>query len=146
MMCSALTATNDSSQKLPIDFTDPFTVADLQAAASRRLDFTLGLYADPIYLGDYPQSVKDRVPSLPALTDQEKSLLKGSADYFALNHYTSYYVKDNLTIINSSGVVDSTAGRYPEQNCASTYISTDGVPIGEAADSHWLYVVPWGFR
>ena len=88
-MCSALTATNDSSQKLPIDFTDPFTVADLQAAASRRLDFTLGLYADPIYLGDYPQSVKDRVPSLPALTDQEKSLLKGSADYFALNHYTS---------------------------------------------------------
>ena len=86
------------------------------------------------------------MPSLPALTDQEKSLLKGSADYFALNHYTSYYVKDNLTIINSSGVVDSTAGRYPEQKCASTYISTDGVPIGEAADSNWLYVVPWGFR
>ena len=83
----------------------------MQAAASRHLDFILGLYADPIYLGDYPQSVKDRVPSLPALTDQEKASLKGSADYFALNHYTSYYVKGDP----SSGSSEGTGTTYISQ-------------------------------
>ena len=90
--------------------------------------------------------MKDRVPSLPALTEQEKASLKGSADYFALNHYTTYYVTATLTVINSSGAVDNTAAQYSEQDCASTFLSFDGVPIGEAADSSWLYVVPWGFR
>ena len=102
----------------------------MQAAASRHLDFTLGLYADPVFLGDYPQSVKDRVP---ALTDQEKALLKGSADYFALNHYTTLYVTDNP----SSSSLDGTD---------TSYTSSDGADIGQQADSSWLYVVPWGFR
>ncbi len=105
----------------------------MQAAAQRHLDFTLGLYADPIYLGDYPQSVKALVPSLPALTDQEKASLKGSVDYFALNHYTSYYVKNDP----GSGTLEGTA---------VSYVSSAGVAIGEQAESSWLYVVPWGFR
>ena len=105
----------------------------MQAAASRQLDFILGLYADPVFLGDYPQSVKDRVPSLPPLTDQEKATLKGSADYFALNHYTTQYVKNDP----SSGSQEGTG---------VTYTSSAGDAIGEQADSSWLYVVPWGFR
>ena len=105
----------------------------LQAAAARHLDFILGLYADPIFLGDYPQSVKDRVPSLPPLTDHEKASLKGSVDYFALNHYTSYYVKDDPSTGTPEGVMVS-------------YYSSNGVAIGQQAESSWLYVVPWGFK
>jgi len=107
--------------------------AAMQAAAQRHLDFALGLYADPIYLGDYPQSVKALVPSLPALSDHEKASLNGSVDYFALNHYTSYYVKNDP----ASGTLEGTA---------VSYISSAGIAIGEQAESSWLYVVPWGFR
>ena len=64
----------------------------VQAAAQRYLDFELGLYADPCFLGDYPASVRAAVPALPAFTDDEKKQLKGSVDYFALNHYTTVWV------------------------------------------------------
>ncbi len=63
-----------------------------QEAAQRNLDFILGIYADPIFLGDYPASVRERVPDLPEFTAEQIASLKGSADYFALNHYTSRYV------------------------------------------------------
>ena len=55
----------------------------------------LGLYADPIYLGDYPASVRAAVPWMPHFTAAEKAALKGSCDFFALNHYTSQYVGAN---------------------------------------------------
>ena len=66
----------------------------LQEAAQRHLDFSLGIFANPIFGdGDYPQSVRERVgTNLPAFTEEQRSLLTGSADYFALNHYTSKYV------------------------------------------------------
>ena len=64
----------------------------MQAAAARHLDFMLGLYADPIYLGDYPISVRQAVPWMPQFTEAEKAALQGSCDFFALNHYTSQYV------------------------------------------------------
>lgn len=56
----------------------------LQEAAQRHLDFSLGLFADPVFKGDYPDSVRLRVPKLPKFTLEEQQLLKGSADYFAL--------------------------------------------------------------
>ena len=64
-----------------------------QAAAQRYLDFNLGLYADPIFLGDYPASVRKAVPALPHLTSEQKKALKASVDYFALNHYTTTWVE-----------------------------------------------------
>jgi beta-glucosidase/6-phospho-beta-glucosidase/beta-galactosidase len=63
-------------------------------AAARYLDFQLGLYAEPVFLtGDYPASVRARVPALPRFTPAQSAALKGSADYFALNHYTSRWVR-----------------------------------------------------
>ncbi len=64
----------------------------LQEAAQRNLDFILGIYADPIFLGDYPASVRSRITDLPEFTPEQRASLKGSADYFALNHYTSRYI------------------------------------------------------
>lgn len=60
-------------------------------AAERGLDFQLGWFSDPIFKGDYPEDMKKRLGSrLPTFTEEQKLLLKGSSDYFALNHYSSY--------------------------------------------------------
>lgn len=118
------------------DWDEPYTssAAD-RAAAQRGMDFMLGWWADPIWLGDYPQSMKDSLGSLlPAFTDSEKKLLKGSYDFFGLNHYTSRYISSApITRDNPSGIQSHTDDVY-------------GNPIGPVADSDWLIVVPWGFR
>ena len=46
----------------------------------------VGIYADPIYLGDYPATVRAAVPWLPHFTPAQKKALAGSCDFFALNH------------------------------------------------------------
>jgi beta-glucosidase len=81
-----------------------------------------------------PQRVKDRLPSF---TEAEKQLLKGSHDFFGLNHYTSEYVYNDP---HPSG-----EGFAADQGTASTRVK-DGKLIGPQADSNWLYVVPWGIR
>ena len=65
------------------------------AAAQRDIDFNFGWFSDAIYLGDYPQSMKDRVLNgrLPAFTADEKATLIRVANkqFFALNFYTTSY-------------------------------------------------------
>ncbi|BDA42218.1 beta-glucosidase 1A [Coccomyxa sp. Obi] len=104
-------------------------------AAQRRLDFVLGLFADPVYLGQFPDSVKARVPYLPEITPELATALNGSCDYFALNHYTTVYAQYDLN------------GREPLGPCdyAITH-EKDGVLLGVPADAGWIYSVPWGFR
>ena len=80
---------------------EPFTDTDSdKQAADRCLQFQLGIFAHPIYVnGDFPEVVKRLVANhsaavnmssrLPPLTAQEQTLIKGTADYFGLNHYTS---------------------------------------------------------
>ena len=84
------------SINLNAEWAEPATASPADAAAaSRYLDFQVGLYAEPVFLtGDYPASVRARVPALPAFTPAQSAALKGSADYFALNHYTSRWVRD----------------------------------------------------
>lgn len=64
--------------------------ADDQKAASRAIEFQLGWFTDPIWLGDYPKSMRkilgDRLPTFSA---HEQKLLTGSADFLGLNHYSS---------------------------------------------------------
>jgi beta-glucosidase len=60
-----------------------------QAAAQRHLVFQVGLFADPIFFGDYPLMIKSRVPHLRQFTPEQSAALKGSVDYYAMNHYTS---------------------------------------------------------
>lgn len=48
------------------------------------MDFTTGLFADPVFKGDWPLSVRERVPYLIEFTEEQKVALNGSADYFAM--------------------------------------------------------------
>uniref|UniRef100_A0A914D4N5 Beta-glucosidase n=1 Tax=Acrobeloides nanus TaxID=290746 RepID=A0A914D4N5_9BILA len=78
------------------------------AAANRARDFALGWFAEPIFFGDYPQSMKDGIASrsalegyttsrLPEFTPLEKLLLKGSADWLGINYYYGFSVSNRVT-------------------------------------------------
>uniref|UniRef100_A0A3B3XCA8 Lactase n=1 Tax=Poecilia mexicana TaxID=48701 RepID=A0A3B3XCA8_9TELE len=73
-------------------------------AADRAMQFHLGWFAHPIFKnGDYPEALKAQVlvkselqglktSRLPSFTEEEKNLVKGTADMFCVNHYTSRIV------------------------------------------------------
>lgn len=67
----------------------------------------MGIYAHPLYYGDYPEIVKSRIAfrsklegynqsRLPEFTQEEKKMLKGASDYFCINIYDSFVVKNIL--------------------------------------------------
>jgi beta-galactosidase len=79
---------------LNTDWFEPMSSLDAdKKAAQRAMDFHCGWFADPVFKGDYPESMKKNCGErLPAFSDEEKALLKGSSDFFGLNHYGSGYV------------------------------------------------------
>lgn len=75
------------------------------AATERDLAFTLGWFAWPVFVtGDYPETMRSAINSqskklgysgssrLPSFSKEEPAVL-GTADFFALNYYTSRKVK-----------------------------------------------------
>ena len=57
------------------------------------MEFNLGWFADPLYLGDYPASMRTRIGNrLPAFTPEQQGLLLNSTDFFALQHYSTLMV------------------------------------------------------
>ena len=78
--------------------------SDLEAA-NIRSQFDYGWLSHPIYseLGNYPQIMRDRIGNnslkegrfrsrLPNFTAAEINLIRGSADFIALNYYTARLV------------------------------------------------------
>ena len=66
-----------------------YTLLDI-LAAERGMIYSLAWIADPIFKGDYPAEMKRRAGNrLPTFTKEEKVILKGSSDFFAINHYFS---------------------------------------------------------
>eukprot|EP00008_Paramoeba_atlantica_P013125 CAMPEP_0201476092 /NCGR_PEP_ID=MMETSP0151_2-20130828/1377_1 /ASSEMBLY_ACC=CAM_ASM_000257 /TAXON_ID=200890 /ORGANISM="Paramoeba atlantica, Strain 621/1 / CCAP 1560/9" /LENGTH=497 /DNA_ID=CAMNT_0047856373 /DNA_START=96 /DNA_END=1589 /DNA_ORIENTATION=+ len=127
----SITMTLDSTWAEPLD---PTSLLD-HLAARRQVDFFLGWFADPLYFGDWPSSMKFYVGDrLPEFTPEQKRLLKNSHDYFGLNHYTTYYC---------SHVWQKD---YMDSHVETTFVDLNGTEIGPQADSSWLHVVPWGFR
>ncbi|XP_049798223.1 myrosinase 1-like [Schistocerca nitens] len=119
--------------------------ADIDAA-ERKNQFYAGLYGHPIFTseGDYPAVVKQRVAEnsqaggyprsrLIEFTPEEVEYIKGTADFFGLNHYTSYPTTEGVSGSNPSMDLDAgaVAGDYTDYPLAA---------------SSWLRSVPWGFR
>jgi len=124
---------------LNIDWAEPLSdSAEDKLAAERHIEFQLAWYADPVFKGDYPESMKQYVGDrLPKFTEAQKNLLKGSHDYFGMNHYTSGYVNSNPS--------QTGEGWDQDQKLTVSQVK-DGKLIGPQADSSWLFVVPWGIR
>ncbi|XP_030754216.1 myrosinase 1-like [Sitophilus oryzae] len=95
-------ATQNGKVTLVLDtpYNEPATNSSLdQYAAEVENEFNLGWYANPVYLGDWPEIMKTRVANrsqlegysfsrLPAFTQEEIDYVKGTFDYFALNIYS----------------------------------------------------------
>eukprot|EP00178_Gracilaria_changii_P006778 TRINITY_DN21_c1_g2_i1.p1 TRINITY_DN21_c1_g2~~TRINITY_DN21_c1_g2_i1.p1 ORF type:complete len:531 (-),score=54.07 TRINITY_DN21_c1_g2_i1:503-2095(-) len=117
----------------PRDTSDP----ECKRGAQRALDFELGWFADPVYFGDYPESMRLTIGSrLPSFSEDEKTLLRGSSEFFGVNHYSTSY---------STGLVNTENGEK-----ATTYWAHMGVMQSEdegwkRTDMGWS-IVPWGFR
>ncbi|KAL7240657.1 hypothetical protein ACSBR2_006329 [Camellia fascicularis] len=117
------------------------TTKDIEAT-QRAQDFQLGWFIEPLIFGNYPSSMISRVGSrLPKFTKVESALLKGSLDFVGINHYTTYYANENssniLPILLNDSLADSGAVTLPFKY---------GQPIGDRANSIWLYIVPHGIR
>ncbi|KAK2493233.1 hypothetical protein MC885_002718 [Smutsia gigantea] len=115
-------------------------------ASERFLHFMLGWFAHPIFVdGDYPaalraqiQRMNEQCPSpvaqLPEFTKAEKQLLKGSADFLGLSHYTSRLI--------SKAQQDSCIPSYDTIGGFSQHMN----PEWPQTSSPWIRVVPWGIR
>ena len=121
------------------DWREPLTDdAKDKEAATRALEFFLGWFADPVYFGDYPESMRERLGNrLPKFTETEKQLIQGSSDFFGLNHYTTMYAADASGKIIESSVYGN-GGLSEDQD---VNLSID--PKWKQTTMNWS-VVPWG--
>ncbi|GBF90818.1 beta-glucosidase-like [Raphidocelis subcapitata] len=105
--------------------------ADARAAQNAR-DSEIGWFADPLFGGDYPESLRRTVgAALPAFSDAERAAFAAHPlDFLGINFYTARYAFSDGT----------PWGFAPSETDAA------GAPIGPRAQSSWLLVVPWAFR
>ncbi|XP_066277899.1 cytosolic beta-glucosidase-like [Branchiostoma lanceolatum] len=117
---------------------DPDLPADVEAA-DRAMQMINEWFARPIFGdGDYPSVIEDTVKKLklsmelPELSDEDKSLIRGSADFIGVNHYSTRIAADKPSHIQTQSVLESfemtTAPEWPR------------------GQSDWLFAVPWGLR
>ena len=71
---------------------------------------------------------------LPVFTEEQKADLKGSADFFGINHYAT-------NLIEGPEEPLATGDYFKDSN---SLIRMD--PNWAKAESTWLSVVPWGMR
>ncbi|CAK1602814.1 unnamed protein product [Parnassius mnemosyne] len=124
------------------------TEADIEAA-EEAVQFEWGQYANPIFSekGDFPPVMKEKIAAksaaqgfarsrLPEFTPEEVEYVRGSADFFGINHYSSYIVYRN----ESMATYHEVPSYYDDLN-AVIYQSSEW----EHGASDFLKVVPEGF-
>ncbi|KAI3510940.1 hypothetical protein L1887_18081 [Cichorium endivia] len=101
---------------------DPTSQDDIDAA-NRAIDFIFGWFMEPIYSGNWPQTMIDNVTNgrLPVITSEQADLLIGSYDFLGLNYYTAQYATNAPYKVVVSYLTDSNVHQQPDRN---------GVPIG----------------
>ena len=124
------------------DFREPLTDSEEdRAAAQESLEFFYGWLTDPVVFGEYPAIMRERLGDrLPEFTAEQKELLKGSADFLGLNHYTTHFASRSDQVANAVASVDGNGGMSDDQNVV---LSSD--PEWHVTSMGW-FVVPWGLR
>ena len=125
----------------PADESNPSHVA----MAEQSQQFRLGIWASPIFHGQYPEIVRNIIGNrseaqgfaesrLPAFTEDEVTLLKGSVDFLGLNMYTSDLAEPYDFPIEEVSVAADNGAFYTKDE---TWYSSG---------SFWLKVTPQGIR
>uniref|UniRef100_A0A2A4JVC5 beta-glucosidase n=1 Tax=Heliothis virescens TaxID=7102 RepID=A0A2A4JVC5_HELVI len=139
----------EMSLALSFPWLEPYSESkEDQVAAETNRQFTFGWFANPIFseVGDYPAIMRSVVDEnskqqgfarsrLPYFTPQEVEMLRGSWDYLAVNHYTTFMVKHRPKKNDSEPT-------YSNDINVETY-QKDEWP---KTNSSMKKVVPWGFR
>ncbi|XP_076024427.1 klotho isoform X2 [Genypterus blacodes] len=125
------------SLALHMDWVEPafsFSREDVEPA-KRVLDFRIGWFAEPIFgSGDYPLGMRSWLRQLnsiglPAFNDEDRRLVRGTYDFFALSHFSTKLV--------THAKEDS-------------YTYTAMLEVQHMIDTTWILsprpVVPWGLR
>lgn len=116
---------------------DPKDPKDREAA-ERKIEFAISWFADPIYFGEYPASMRAQLGDrLPTFTDEERALVKGSNDFYGMNHYCANYIR------HREGTPEPTDHHG---NLELLFHNKRGDPIGEETQSPWLRPCAPGFR
>jgi beta-glucosidase/6-phospho-beta-glucosidase/beta-galactosidase len=128
---------------LSFDWSEPASTSELDiAAAERAHDWWLGWFADPIWLGDYPQSMRRALGSrLPRFSEAEKGMLKGSADLLGINHYSTSIVSHQPN--QPQYGADS---EHPPSYWMDGEYKVRVLDEWPSSNSSWLKSVPWGLR
>ncbi|XP_013165273.1 PREDICTED: myrosinase 1-like, partial [Papilio xuthus] len=131
---------------MSINWADPLNnkTENVEAVEKYR-EFEVGVYLDPIWSknGDFSPMVKKIIEKkskqqgfyrsrLPTLSPEEIKLLKGSADFLGVNHYTTFLIKPSTKNIHSPSYADDIGVDlvYGEQ--------------WEKSASQWLRSAPYG--
>lgn len=98
------------------------------------------LQTDPIWFGDYPESMKKLLGKrLPMFTKEEKRLLRGSSDFIGLNHYSSMIAKSPPNPPNFSGYwADQYVTLTSDPSWNKTFMGWNVVPDGGRQMLLWL--------
>ncbi|XP_057654782.1 lactase/phlorizin hydrolase-like [Diorhabda carinulata] len=114
-----------------------------KAAAERQLQFECGMYFHPIYSGDWPDIVKERVysrsiktnitkPRLPVFTQEEIVYIKGTHDFLGINHYYTSLTQDEAE------------APYNESSYAADLRVADSFDPSWLDQSNGYFTVPFG--
>ncbi|KAK3296204.1 glycoside hydrolase superfamily [Chaetomium fimeti] len=119
---------------LPWDPEDP---ADVEAC-DRKIEFAISWFADPIYFGHYPESMRKQLGDrLPEWTPEDIALVKGSNDFYGMNHYTANYIKHKKGVAPEDDFLG---------NLETLFYNKNGDCIGPETQSFWLRPHAQGFR
>ena len=121
------------------DWTEPGSSKQIDIdAATRANEWWLAWFTDPIWLGHYPASMVAKLGDRhPTFTPQEQAKLRGSADFFGLNHYGSRFARDPGPRPLNYGKAHGNASSYWGDFEADIY-HTEEMPV---AASTWLFSV-----
>ncbi|RMY97254.1 hypothetical protein D0864_04864, partial [Hortaea werneckii] len=116
---------------------DPNDPEDIEAC-ERKLEFSIAWYADPIYKGDYPASMRKQLGDrLPTFTESERKEIQGSNDFYGMNHYCANYIKHKSTPPEPEDFSGNLELLLQDKN---------GTWIGPETQSPWLRPNAPGFR
>ncbi|CAG9765657.1 unnamed protein product [Ceutorhynchus assimilis] len=132
---------------LDTPWNEPASDSDLdREAAEREMQFGFGWFANPVFIGDWPQVMKDRIANrskleglgfsrLPEFTQKEIDYINGTHDYIGLNIYTGKLVEY---------LPDYEIGtpNYNFDNGNNVYCD----PSWPASSSDWLFYYPSSIR